>query len=231
MRYEAVIFDLFGTLIQTVSPDDYQRMLAEVAGALRVDSDTFAGVWRATVDERESGFLGGISEILGHTSGAAGRTASAVEIADARLRWLAITREWLTPRNDARATLEVIRGMGVKVGLLSNCSAEVPTLWSTITIADLFDSIVFSCELGAMKPNSSTYQAVAKNLGFNPTQCMFVGDGGARELSGASAVGMKACLLRVPGEEYAWFDSFYREDALEWKGTTVGSLSQLPSMV
>jgi len=38
-------------------------------------------------------------------------------------------------------------------------------------------------------------------------------------------------LLRVPGEEHTWFDSFYRKDALEWPGTVVASLSELTNLI
>jgi FMN phosphatase YigB (HAD superfamily) len=56
---------------------------------------------------------------------------------------------------------------------------------------------------------------------------MFVGDGGARELTGAAALGMEAVLLRAPGEGLTWFDANYRQDALEWQGTVVADLSEL----
>jgi len=231
MRYDAVIFDLFGTLIETVTPDNYDVMLGELADTLGVDADAFATEWRATVNERESGLQGGIDEILSRTSTAAGHAPSAVEVAAAKRGWLAIAGGWLTPRDDARATLEAIRATGATVGLLSNCSAEVPPLWPTAGVADLFDHLVFSCDVGAMKPHPSVYEAAYTSLGVDPRRCMFVGDGGARELTGASAVGMEAVLLRVPGEEHTWFDSFYRKDALEWPGTVVASLSELTNLI
>jgi putative hydrolase of the HAD superfamily len=230
-RYDAVIFDLFGTLIHTVPPDDYGAMLGEVAGALGIHSDTFTKAWRTTIDERESGLFGGIDEILAKTAAAAGRAASSGEVIDAKQRWLAITAGWLAPREEARATLAAIRATGAKVGLLSNCSAEIPPLWPAAGLADLFDHVVFSCNVGVMKPHPSVYEAASGPLGVKSERCMFVGDGGARELTGASAVGMEAVLLRVPGEEHTWFDSFYRKDALEWPGTIVASLSELTSLI
>jgi putative hydrolase of the HAD superfamily len=230
-KYDAVIFDLFGTLIFTVTPDDYAIMLGEVAGKLDVDVDAFTAAWRETIDARESGELGGVDEILTTTAIAAGRTPSATEISDAGARWLAIAAGWLAPRNDARATIGAIRATGAKIGLLSNCSAEVPPAWPTAGLADLFDHLIFSCDAGAMKPDARVYAAATAGLGVDPARCMFVGDGGARELTGAAAVGMDAVLLRVPGEEHTWFDSFYRKDALEWPGTIVTSLSELTALV
>ena len=226
-RYDAVIFDLFGTLIQTVTPDQYNLMLAELAGIMNVDSEVFSNRWRETVEERESGLLGGVSDILESSAAASGRTPTATSVADAKDCWLAIAKGWLTPRADTRFALAAIRATGAKVGLLSNCSAEVPPLWPTAGMADLFDHLVFSCNVGAMKPSPLAYEAVYANLCVDPKRCMFVGDGGARELTGASAVGMEAVLLRTPGEEHAAFDSVYRKDALEWPGIVVTSLTEL----
>ena len=230
LRHKAVIFDLFGTLIPTVTPDEYAAMLVSLANALKVEPEAFTKAWRAMIDERESGLLGDMNGILAKTTIAAGREASEVEISNAKRHWLAIAAGWLTPRADARATLEAIRNAGGKTGLLSNCSAEIPILWPAAGLADLFDQLVFSCNVGAMKPHPRVYQASFSALGVKPEQCMFVGDGGARELTGASSVGMKAVLLRVPGEEHTWFDSFYRKDALEWPGAVVANLSDLTSM-
>lgn len=231
-RYDAVIFDLFGTLILTVTPDDYGAMLADVAGALGVEHEALTTAWRGTIEERESGKLGGIDAILATTAlKADGSTPSAEAIAEAGRRWLSAASGWLEARDDARETLTAIRATGAKVGLISNCSAEVPPLWKGAGMADLFDHLVFSCDAGAMKPDPAVYEAATSALGVVPERCMFVGDGGARELTGASAVGMEAVLLRVPGEEHTWFDSFYRQDALEWPGTIVTSLSDLKALV
>jgi putative hydrolase of the HAD superfamily len=226
-RYDAVIFDLFGTLIPTVTPDQYNLMLAELAGIMAVDSEVFSNHWRETVEERESGLLGGISDILASSAAASGHKPTAANVADAQHRWLAIAEGWLTPRADTRSTLTAIRATGAKVGLLSNCSAEVPPLWPMAGMADLFDHLVFSCDVGAMKPSPFVYEAAYMNLGVDPKRCMFVGDGGARELTGASAVGMEAVLLRAAGEEHTAFDRFYRKDALEWPGIVVTSLTEL----
>jgi putative hydrolase of the HAD superfamily len=168
---------------------------------------------------------------LASSAVASGHAPTAANVADAQHRWLSIAERWLIPRADTRSTLTAIRATGAKIGLLSNCSAEVPLLWPTAGMADLFDHLVFSCNEGAMKPSAAVYKAAYANLGVDSKRCMFVGDGGARELTGASAIGMEAVLLRTPGEEHTAFDSFYRKDALEWQGTVVTSLGELIALV
>jgi putative hydrolase of the HAD superfamily len=227
MRYDAVIFDLFGTLVHAVSPDAYAVMLGELSAILGVSHDAFTAEWRGAIDERESGLLGDVGEILATTAAAAGGAPSAAQVASAGARWQAIASDWLVPRDDTLATVQAFRDAGSKIGLLSNCSAEVPPLWVHSPLASLFDFTVFSCAVGAMKPDRRVYDAACGGLGVAPERCLFVGDGGARELTGAAAVGMEAILLRAPGEGHTWFDAHYRQDALEWPGTVVASLSAL----
>lgn len=227
MRYDAVIFDLFGTLVHTVSPGAYARMLDELSTILDVPADAFTIQWRATTDERESGLLGGTEEILAATASAVGRQPSAAEVTSASDRWQAIVGDWLVPRDNTIATVKAFREVGSKVGLLSNCSAEVPPLWVSSPLAPMFNATVFSCAVGAMKPHHLVYDTACELLRVRPNRCLFVGDGGSRELTGAATVGMEAVLLRAPGEGHTWFDTHYRQDALEWSGTIVTSLSAL----
>jgi putative hydrolase of the HAD superfamily len=227
MRYDAVIFDLFGTLVHTVSPDAYAGMLDELSMILGVPAGAFTTQWRATVDERESGLLGSIEEILAATASAVGRQPSAAQVTSASDRWQTSCEDWLVPRDDTIATVQAFRDAGSKLGLLSNCSAEVPPLWVSSPLAPMFDATVFSCAVGAMKPHHLVYDTACELLGVRPNRCLFVGDGGSRELTGATAVGMEAILLRAPGEGHTWFDAHYRQDALEWSGTIVTSLSAL----
>jgi putative hydrolase of the HAD superfamily len=227
MRHDAVIFDLFGTLVDTVTPDDYEAMLRAVASALGADYDAFQTQWRATIQEREAGTVGGLDDVLLATARAIGTSPSPAGVAAARESWLGRARSWLTPRYNARQTIEGFRSAGYKVGVLSNCSCEVPPLWVDGPLASLVDKPVFSCDVGMMKPDPKIYRHVCRALEVEPERCLFVGDGGAREITGASALGMEAVLLRVPGEEHTWFDAVYRQDALEWAGATVADLSEL----
>ena len=231
MRYDAVIFDLFGTLTPTVTPTDYDAMLQELAAALGAPANAFRGRWRASMQQRESGGLGNMEGVLRAMGGAAGTEPSESALSRARRRWLERTRRWLVPRSVAVATLHTLGKAGYPVGLISNCSAEVPVLWPENELRRVIDSAVFSCEMWFMKPEPAIYRHVCRLLGVRPERCLFVGDGGARELTGAQAVGMDATLLRVSGEEHTWFDSNYRLDALEWTGATITALDQVLRLV
>jgi FMN phosphatase YigB (HAD superfamily) len=53
-----------------------------------------------------------------------------------------------------------------------------------------FDDVVFSHEVGFVKPDPEIYLTACERLGVEPGHCIFVGDGGSGELPGAAAVGM-----------------------------------------
>ena len=59
-KYDAVIFDLFGTLIDDLTypksqMDKYRRVTFEMASALGVATDGFERVWMETGDRRMAG--------------------------------------------------------------------------------------------------------------------------------------------------------------------------------
>ena len=71
------------------------------------------------------------------------------------------------------------------------------------------------------------YRLACERLGVEPDRCLYVGDGSSRELTGAREVGMTPVLIEAPHDEY-FVD---RQDAIEWKGPKIGSLSEVLSFV
>ena len=55
-----------------------------------------------------------------------------------------------------------------------------------------FDVALISYEQGICKPDPAMYQRMIEQLGVAPDECLYVGDGGSRELYGARDAGMKA---------------------------------------
>ncbi len=75
------------------------------------------------------------------------------------------------------AMLEAVRSArrsGVRTGLISNS-------WGTrrydrAQLADLFDGVVISGEVGIRKPAREIYEMGAESIGLDPAQCVFVDD-------------------------------------------------------
>jgi putative hydrolase of the HAD superfamily len=115
-----------------------------------------------------------------------------------RLR-LNFHHDLMTPRADAESTLATIRRSNRKIGLISNCSSEVPEIWAQAALARDVDAAIFSCEVGCMKPDAAIFELACERLGIPAEECLYVGDGADGELEGAEAAGMNAVLLE-PGD-------------------------------
>jgi putative hydrolase of the HAD superfamily len=134
---------------------------------------------------------------------------------------------YFNPRDDAFATIKLLKESGLKLGLISDCTFEIPKLWKTLPFADYFDATVFSCEAGVKKPSPIVYSTACERLGVEGGDCIYVGDGFSNELAGASEAGMRAVLLYIPGEEVP--DPRARE--VDWEGDRVDSLSRVSDLL
>jgi putative hydrolase of the HAD superfamily len=92
-------------------------------------------------------------------------------------------------------TLQRLRSMGFKLGILSNANPIGIYIAQELGLIGLVDQTFFSCELGLAKPNIKAYTKAAQLLGVPRRRCIFVGDGAGNELDGARHADMKP--LRV----------------------------------
>ena len=220
----AVVFDVFGTLTGFESLREGQ--IKSVAEALGVPKETFSEALIATYDERARGKAGDIREQMLTLATRAGVHPTAESVDEAvRLRvegQLAI----LQPRPGAIEVLTTLRGKGIKVGVLTDCTAETPQLWSKTVYAGLVDCAVFSCEVGARKPEKQMYDAVLSGLETRAEDALYVGDGGSSELSGAARAGLHPIWLKIEGENHFRYD---RE--VDWRGESISDLAQVLELV
>jgi putative hydrolase of the HAD superfamily len=117
--------------------------------------------------------------------------------------------------------------MGCKIGLISDCSSEVPAIWNNTLFAELFDVAIFSCSVGMKKPDIRIYQLSAKQLEVKPQDCLYVGDGSSRELSGAMRAGMTPVLIRALDEP----NDAHQIEAENWDGPTISSLQDVLTLI
>jgi putative hydrolase of the HAD superfamily len=142
---------------------------------------------------------------------------------------IAFFRRTLQPRRETVGVLQALRARGLKLGLVSDCSCEAPLVWPTTRLAPLIDVAVFSCEVGCHKPNPKIYRAATEPLAVPARRCLYVGDGGSQELSGAQQVGMNAVLLRVPEEQDA--HAYLLDQREDWPGPAVSSLREILTLI
>ena len=191
----AVVFDFFGTLTLPVhrGPDHL-----ETARILGCDPQTLIALLDASYYRRASGDLGSAADNLRWLAHKAGAHPSddAIKLALA-CRMRAIRHE-TDLRPEAVAVLWALRTRGLRLAVLSDCTHELPALMPELPIAPLLDTAVFSVEEGVCKPDPVIYRSACRRLGVSPDECLYVGDGGSHELTGASEVGMTAVRLAAP---------------------------------
>lgn len=190
MRPEAVIFDLWETLIDW-DRESAARMLTEVDELV---GNGFAQRW----DRSTRRYVAPIRTALAE---AEVPEELIEQICTIRLGY---HRRSLVPRAGAVDTLKELRRRGYRLGLITVCSEDIEVLWPESQFAGLFDAEVFSSRIGFSKPDPRIYLACCEELGVEPRQAVFVGDGANDELEGARRVGMEAILIHRPGEAPMW---------------------------
>jgi putative hydrolase of the HAD superfamily len=223
-KYRAVIFDLFGTLVDNFSRTSYDRVLKDMASVLKVHEDDFARAWRDSFPERVNGSHASHQESIEYVCRRLGVRCSKVQVERAAALRLDYTSRTMIARPDAVKTITTVRRSGYKTALISDCSHETPAVWGQTPFATLFDVTVFSCVAGMKKPDPRIYRLATESLGVKPEECLYVGDGSSRELSGARAVGMYPVMIRDPGETT---DTHYIEREDDWDGPRISFLSEV----
>ena len=222
MKFQAVIFDLFGTLVDDFAASVGQTY-TELAKALQVPVEQFMPLWRQTTKMRSDGTFQTVEAGIEHVCGIMGLRVGAEEMTKAVEIRLEQARRALEPRPEAVATLARLRDDGYKTGLLSNCSVEIPIVWPQTLFADLIDPAVFSCRARLMKPDPRIYQLACERLGVRPEDCLYIADGENHELAAATKVGLHSVLVRNPSRDNG---SEVLREAREWQGTAISSLPE-----
>jgi putative hydrolase of the HAD superfamily len=186
---EAIIFDLFETLITEYIPD--YRPSVSLAHRLGMDDSAFARAW---ADLRAARYLGELADYPSALRAACARCGvqPAEELLDQlhqeRLAQKALPFAEIDP--SILAMLAVLRQRPVKLGLISNATLEEVAGWATSPLAPFFEELVFSYQVGLAKPDPRIYHLACARLGVRPAHALFVGDGGSDELTGAAKAGL-----------------------------------------
>ncbi|MCX7883213.1 MAG: HAD family hydrolase [Brevinematales bacterium] len=101
-------------------------------------------------------------------------------------------------------TLHLLREHGIKMGIISNTGVTpgfALRLWlAEKKFSEYFHTMLFSDEVGVLKPNPLIFEIMAFRMGLAPEEILFVGDTPTIDYEGALAAHFQAHLFR-PGEE------------------------------
>ncbi|ASW53376.1 HAD family hydrolase [Plantactinospora sp. KBS50] len=222
--FQAVLFDFFGTLTRAVQRGSRHRAVAEALGC---DPASLTDVLDRSFQQRASGALGDATASLRWVGEQAGARPTDAALRTARRHRLAAVRADTRLRPEAVPVLRALRRRGVRTGLVSDCTHELPALLPSLPVTPLLDVRILSIQVGRCKPDPEMFLAACRRLAVRPADCLYVGDGGGRELTGASAVGLTAVRLAAPDlVTHLVFDA-----DVDWRGPTVTSLEAVPGLV
>lgn len=227
MKFNAIIFDLFGTLVDDFG-SSVGQMHQEMAAALAVPYEQFMEFWGQTAKMRIIGAFETVEANINYVCAAMKVSPRAEQIERAVEIRMQYIREALQPRPDAVNTPSELKNQGYKIGLLSNCSIEIPILWQETAFADLFDTAIFSSRERLKKPDPCIYHLACERLGVMPETSLYIADGEDYELTAAAKVGLHPVLIRTPSQKH---DGRLHQEAREWQGTTIASLPEVWQLV
>ena len=190
---QAVIFDYGGVLVRMQDETPRQR-LADRYG-LRLDT-----IYRLLFDS-ESARLAAVGEI---TTEKHWQTVAALLKTPVPELPEFIYQFWSADglNQEQLADIRSLRGK-YKIGLLSNAFDDLRAMlverWQ---IADLFDDLVISAEVGLVKPDARIYQLAVERLGVAPETTVFLDDV-EENIAGARVAGLQAIWYRDPAEARA----------------------------
>ncbi len=222
-KYQAVIFDLGGTLARSAGWDVYSAMARRVAAACAVPADSFVEKWFASSSGLGLGEYRDYADYISHVCRLLKANIPQHKIDLAAELPAAIDLEYsMQPREKALEVLAYLKNHGYKIGLISDCSPSIPELWPESQFAPYFDVTVFSCNVGINKAGPEIFRLALDQMGLPANACIYVADGMRKELSLSSALGMKTVQLIIPEERLD--ENPMRE---KWSGLTINSLMQL----
>ena len=192
---KAVIFDMFETLITLFEGKTYFG--EDIAKDVGVDPVIFRKLWHATEYDRSTGKLT-IEEGIRKTLLELGIDSEEKVQEIAAKRLAALNDTFRAIPEDSERLLKELHKRDLKIGLITNTFSDERDLIRKCKLFPYFDAVRISYEQGVCKPDPDMYLTIMEELEVASQECLYVGDGGSKELYAARELGMKAV-------QAAWF--------------------------
>ena len=183
----AVVFDMFETLVTLFEGRTYFG--EDIAKDLGADPAIFRKEWHSIEDERSVGKYS-IEEGLELVLKRLGiYSKGKVELAAGKRRQ-ALGDTFSAIPQETFDMLDMLKERGIKIGLITNTFSDERDMIRESRLFPYFDVALISYEQGILKPDQKLYGLMTEKLGVKPDECLYVGDGGSRELYAAREAGM-----------------------------------------
>lgn len=195
----AVVFDWRGTLVTTLSPEEWVRAALDRLGRdSRPESvaRTWTAIAEATGDPDRLDAPGVDCDAVAHRDAYHGVFADAGLDGDLADALYAVESDpTFNPfAVDAVPVLKAIAGQGLRIAVLSDIHFDLRPAFATAGLGDVIDAFVLSFEHGVQKPDPRIFRLALDRLGTAPGETLMVGDRPHPD-GGGLAIGMPTLLL------------------------------------
>jgi putative hydrolase of the HAD superfamily len=108
------------------------------------------------------------------------------------------TRYWRI-FDDVIETLDILRNLGIKLGVISNWDTRLITILKDVGLYDKFDQVTISSHVGYEKPSPEIFKIAADRLGVQLRSSIYVGDSPEKDVIAANNAGMRGILIARNG--------------------------------
>jgi len=113
-------------------------------------------------------------------------------------RWKEIqdaTEDYWRAFDFAPSVLDRLRRKGFRLGIISNWDLSARSTLSRQGLAEYFEHIIISSEVGCEKPEEGIFLLALEKAGITASQCLYVGDNYYDDAIGSMKVGMPSVII------------------------------------
>ncbi len=184
---KAVIFDMFETLVTLFEGKTYFG--ENIAADVGVDPALFRKEWHSIEKERSTGVYT-IEQGLELVFKKLGVYSEENVRLTANKRWENLEDTFSNVPKDSIRLLQELKKRGIKVGLITNTFSDERDFIRNSVLFQYFDVALISYEQGICKPDLELYRKMTELIEVEADECLYVGDGGSKELFAARDAGM-----------------------------------------
>lgn len=163
---------------------------SELIRAIQAAEESFRGIpFPGTLEEQEGYFRPFDAAVL-RRMGVPVEEAILDSVAR-RFREDVVTRVY----EDTLPALEHLRDAGLRLGVISNATHDLPRRLQEAGLAPYFETLTYSYEVGVEKPAPEIFEAALTRMAVASQQAVHVGNNYAADVVGARGVGMLPILL------------------------------------
>ena len=176
---KAIIFDLFGTLVEISESSQPFRELTR-----KLNLDTERAFYLAMTTENRT--------LYDYVKQLDAEPPDGIETLQAKLDQKVQSVRLF---DDTLSALRELKSSGLNFALISNLASPYKPSFFELGLDQFFDEVVFSCDCGYAKPQEEIYRLALQQLDLSPEQTVMVGDSYECDVVGPEAIGIKALHL------------------------------------